>query len=138
MTSFRSLLNSTSLDDHEQVVEIIDSLDAEAKRALAPVKKKLQLVLHGLAGRRFETLEESQSVARRLQIFFMEWGLRVKCPRVGCKDPTLLYCKQAGCNAKPSFEFVHSIEGKMTTHFSSRSFPAGLVVMDTPPDPRRK
>lgn len=102
-----------------------------------PIRKALQELLDGLAGKTFDSLETKQAVAREAQDLLTRLGLRVACPKEGCGRPAMIRCAAAGNSKQGVFQFDHSSGTcRRTTHLGSSSFPR-LTIVPAPADRRR-
>lgn len=121
----------------EDLLKEIEALDEERKKVLAPIQVKVQDLVSCMGGWRTENFELKQSVAQALQQLLLKLDLGLCCPREGCSVPSNFTCQQAGGVKEGHFQFYHRVNGRRTTHYSSKEFPRGVQTGLPPEDLRR-
>lgn len=126
----------TTAETRGRVGQLLQDLSRSLDVLNDPVRKALQELLDGLAGKTFDSLESKQAVTREIQGLLNRMGFRVACPKEGCGLPAMIRCAAAGNSTQGVFQFDHSSGTARTTHKGSSAFPS-LTLVAAPPDGRR-
>lgn len=114
----------------------LDGVATELRKSHECIAKKLQAVLHELAGVSFPSHEKAAATTRLVQELMQHLGKRAKCPNTG--EACNLRCTQAGRRTKIStFQFERFLAGKRTVTAAFTVFP-DVQLIEAPPDRRRE
>ena len=119
------------------VLLAIKELHNTAKHALEPTVATFQQLIHRLAGQQFGDFERNRIVASAIDELLIFTNQRVRCPKEGCGEPSVITYSAAGTAKYGVFELRHSKQGRAVKHGVSTTL-LPYILVDAPPDPRRK
>ena len=133
----RSRVVTAVLNDPSDILEELGAINAKLDIVLAPIIKETQRKLSSLEGLAYDSLEANQRVAAEIQRTLNRLGIRVKCFRSGCNEPSVLECRAVGGARNGIYQTRHAIEGRHVFHASSTKLPC-LKLVAAPSNLRRR
>jgi hypothetical protein len=130
-------MNKLSKNDVSEFLRLLDDCDDQVFQALAPVKKRIEILFKRLESRSFGTLEANKAITARIRDLLNRIGFRVECLRDGCHEPAFLLCQGPSTMPQGAFQFQHRYNGRLTAHCGFPTIPP-LKLVPQPEDKRRR
>jgi hypothetical protein len=97
-----------------------------------PTIPEVEELINRLGGKSFGSFEANHIAAQEIQGMLNDLGLRIACPRVGCRKDAMLYCTTGKGSKNGIFVFVHPRPGGQARHGGWASLPQRVSLIPVP------
>lgn len=107
-------------------LETVQQASQQAKAMQNQIRLGIEASLRTLAGQNFGSLQENQTVVKRIHELLESKALRVQCPE--CGNASILRCQKAGNSKTGAFMYDHYLDTGRTFHGGQTTFPNVTLI----------